>query len=513
MKKHWLCWITILSCAATGLIGADKKAGAPPPAKKWLPATAKKLPRWRGFNLLEKFYLGKEKKPFREEDFQLIAKLGFNFVRLPMDYRIWIKDGDWEKFDEEQLKEIDQAIEWGGKYGIHVWINFHRAPGYTVAKPAEKTDLFTDPKTQEVCAKHWAEFARRYKGIPNERLGFNLFNEPGNIETNLYVAVVRKMVEAIRAEDPKRLIISDGLQWGQHPILKLRELNIAQATRGYSPGEISHYKASWVHGENFPFPVWPRVLGPNGTLLGPNKKEGSYPLIINGPFATDTTLRMHVLNVSSRAVLAFDADGHRLWEREFQCGPGQGEWKKAEFKPQYKIYQNLYDRDYYGIIPARTKQVKVLVAGGDWLQVGEIGLQPSRPDAGEDALTLSQAFGKNPDPVHYAPGARGMAFVGMPMQDRAWLWNKNIEPWKRAEAKGIGVMVGEWGCYNKTPHDVVLCWAEDCLANWKRAGWGWAMWNFRGSFGILDSERKDVEYEDWEGHKLDRKLLDLLLKY
>ena len=99
------------------------------------------------------------------------------------------------------------------------------------------------------------------------------------------------------------------------------------------------------------------------------------------------------------------------------------------------------------------------------------------------------------------------------MQDRAWLWNKNIEPWKRAEAKGIGVMVGEWGCYNKTPHDVVLCWAEDCLANWKRAGWGWAMWNFRGSFGILDSERKDVEYEDWEGHKLDRKLLDLLLKY
>ena len=24
---------------------------------------------------------------------------------------------------------------------------------------------------------------------------------------------------------------------------------------------------------------------------------------------------------------------------------------------------------------------------------------------------------------------------------------------------------------------------------------------------------KDVEYEDWEGHKLDRKLLDLLLRY
>lgn len=31
-----------------------------------------------------------------------------------------------------------------------------------------------------------------------------------------------------------------------------------------------------------------------------------------------------------------------------------------------------------------------------------------------------------------------------------------------------------------------------------------------GDFGILDSERKDVAYEDWHGHLLDRKMLDLL---
>ena len=39
------------------------------------------------------------------------------------------------------------------------------------------------------------------------------------------------------------------------------------------------------------------------------------------------------------------------------------------------------------------------------------------------------------------------------------------------------------------------------------------MWNFRGSFGILDSDRKDVQYEDFNGHKLDRKMLELLQKY
>ena len=41
---------------------------------------------------------------------------------------------------------------------------------------------------------------------------------------------------------------------------------------------------------------------------------------------------------------------------------------------------------------------------------------------------------------------------------------------------------------------------------------GFALWNFRGDFGILDSGRADVEYEDWHGHKLDRKLLDLIRK-
>jgi endoglucanase len=39
------------------------------------------------------------------------------------------------------------------------------------------------------------------------------------------------------------------------------------------------------------------------------------------------------------------------------------------------------------------------------------------------------------------------------------------------------------------------------------------MWNLRGSFGVMDSERQDVQYEDFKGHKLDRKMLELLKRY
>jgi aryl-phospho-beta-D-glucosidase BglC (GH1 family) len=51
------------------------------------------------------------------------------------------------------------------------------------------------------------------------------------------------------------------------------------------------------------------------------------------------------------------------------------------------------------------------------------------------------------------------------------------------------------------------------LENWQQAGWGWALWNFRGSFGILDSERADVQYVDFRGHKLDQAMLNLLQNY
>ena len=497
------------------LIGLAYCAAAPAEpsaARAWLPASPEKLPRWRGFNLLEKFMLGSGRKPFVEEDFRLIAKLGFNFVRLPMDYRLWIVDGDWERFDEPTLKEIDQAVEWGRQYGIHVCINFHRAPGYTVAKPAEKTDLFRDAETQRVCAKHWAEFARRYKGIPSERLSFNLMNEPSHIEPEVYLPVVRILAAAIRSQDPQRLIISDGLKWGQLPVPELRELRIAQATRGYTPGELTHYKASWVHSEHFPEPQWPRPESPGGTLLGPKKKEGSHPLVIDGPFSTATELRIRVMVVSVAATLVVEADGREIFRKAFHCGPGEGEWKKAEFKPEYKIYQNLYDRDYTAVIPAGAKQVRLRLVDGDWLQLGQLGFKPAGA-ASEFKLSLKSAFGKAQEPFRFAPDAPGVPFLGLEMHDKAWLWKTCIEPWKELEAAGSGVMVGEWGCFNKTPHPIVLRWAEDCLSNWKQAGWGWAMWNFRGSFGILDSQRADVAYEDWEGHKLDRKLLDLLLKY
>jgi aryl-phospho-beta-D-glucosidase BglC (GH1 family) len=84
------------------------------------------------------------------------------------------------------------------------------------------------------------------------------------------------------------------------------------------------------------------------------------------------------------------------------------------------------------------------------------------------------------------------------------------KPWIELAASGTGVHCGECGCWNKTPHAVFLAWFEDVLDVLTSNKIGYALWNFRGDFGILDSRREDVAYQQWHGHSLDAKLLDLL---
>ena len=87
------------------------------------------------------------------------------------------------------------------------------------------------------------------------------------------------------------------------------------------------------------------------------------------------------------------------------------------------------------------------------------------------------------------------------------------KPWIESVNKGGGVHCGECGCWKKTPHDVFLAWFGDVTDILSQNGIGYALWNFRGDFGILDSGRADVKYTDWHGHKLDSKLLDLIKKH
>jgi endoglucanase len=277
---------------------------------------------------------------------------------------------DIMKIKEATLERVDRIVDLGRRFGLHVSLNFHRAPGYCINNAdREPFVLWSDSRAEDAFVAHWEMFAKRYRGVSDFDLSFNLVNEApkpkeGYMRRQDYARVMTKATEKIREISPKRTVIVDGLEVGNSVVDELIPLGVVQSVHAYWPGQISHYRAAWVDKESkFPEPAWP-VTNADGTV-----KMGR---------------------------------------------------------------QHLEDR---------------------------------------------------------------------------------FAAWGELARKGIGVHCGECGCFNKTPHAVFLAWFEDVMATLEKHAIGFALWNFRGGFGVMDSGRTDIEYEDWHGHKLDRKLLAVMQKY
>ncbi|HLO57424.1 MAG TPA: cellulase family glycosylhydrolase [Bacteroidales bacterium] len=348
-----------------------------------------KLPRWKGFNLLDFFSPERPKginhSASTEQDFKWMRDWGFDFVRIPMAYPRYlsfdpskpITKEDFYKIDYKVVEEVEKLVEAANKYSLHVSLNLHRAPGYCInAGFNEPYNLWKDTEAQEAFNYHWGMWAERFKNVSKEKVSFDLLNEPayredmndqfsksGPLNGEQYRKVAKGAVEAIRKISPDRLIVADGNSGGHLVTPELTDLNVGQSCRGYFPHVVSHYQAPWVwkNPSDAPTPVWPGVIG------------------------------------------------------------GQ----------------------HYGK---------------------------------EDVVKL-------------------------------------YTPWIELIKQGVGVHCGECGCWKKTPHDVFLAWFEDVISILTENNIGYALWNFRGDFGILDSGRDDAPYTDWYGHKLDGKLLALLKKY
>ena len=481
---------------------------APPPAS-W-----SNLPRWRGFNLLEKYtYTGSQ--AYQEWDFDFAARHGFNFFRLPLDYRIWTTSP--RMYNQGPLKEIDQALTWAMARGIHINLCLHRAPGYCVNPPGEALNLWVDgdngDEARRQFADQWDMFAKRYKGIPSESLSFNLVNEPPDIPVSQYQRAVKAAVDAIRAVDPQRMIIADGLSYGTRPVPEFIPLQLAQSTRGYTPMEVSHYRASWIDGaERWPQPVWPIPTSANAYLYGDEKPDFRSSLVLDGSFSEPAQLDITVHEVSNLADLAVRADGAVVYQKQFRPGSGAGEWKTSNYKSEWGVFQNIYDRTYSAAIPAGTRSIEISLDLGDWLTFSEIRIHPYNGSPQKELVIqpFDQNWGVKQESFRVDQYGQLHAEKHPDALDRQILWSKYVLPWADLMGQGVGVHVGEWGAYSYTPHNVVLAWMQDCLDNWKQANMGWALWNLRGSVGPLDSGRSDVTYENFEGHLLDRSMLDLL---
>ena len=96
-----------------------------------------------------------------------IAAWGFDFVRLPLDYRLLSVDGDPYRPDERVRGLLDDIVEASRQRGLHVSMSLHRAPGYIITGwETEPYNLWADEPAQDAFVSLWERFARHYADVP-----------------------------------------------------------------------------------------------------------------------------------------------------------------------------------------------------------------------------------------------------------------------------------------------------------------------------------------------------------
>jgi hypothetical protein len=206
-------------------------------------------------------------RPVDEKALDFLASRGFDFVRIPTDYRFWIKGFDYFHPDEKKFSHLDRYLAACRERNLHLSLNIHRAPGYCINRnDLERHNLWLDPLAQDAFVFQWETFARRYLGVPNAALSFDLLNEPPDpgqygMTREIHAALIRRTVDAIRAIDPEREIVIDGLGGGHLAMPELAPLGVIHSGRGYQPMAVSHYRAAWWSGSpGLPAPVYPGTV-------------------------------------------------------------------------------------------------------------------------------------------------------------------------------------------------------------------------------------------------------------
>jgi hypothetical protein len=185
----------------------------------------------------------------------------------------------------------------GEKYGIHINLGLHRAPGYCILDTMdealtgihvtkEKSSVFNDPKMLDAFVYQWTYFAVLQRST-QRKLRFNLMNAPivtpapeqmeerqkaGKLKPEDffngefarshaadYTRVARPAIEAITKHDPQCLVVIDGTT-AHAPIPVLFGTAVLQSCHTYHSVQLTHYQCGWVRSllsGNEPVPTRP----------------------------------------------------------------------------------------------------------------------------------------------------------------------------------------------------------------------------------------------------------------
>src|SRR5205807_2681634 len=115
------------------------------------------------------------------EDIRFIKQSGFNSVRIPFSYRLFVSETEPQRLEGVGYELLDRVVGWCRKEGLYVVLDMHAAPGGQTGDNIDDSwgypFLFESAESQELTVRIWRKIAERYREEPTV-IGYDLLNEP-----------------------------------------------------------------------------------------------------------------------------------------------------------------------------------------------------------------------------------------------------------------------------------------------------------------------------------------------
>lgn len=202
---------------------------------------------------VEAFYAAWRANFITKADIDYIASLGFNSVRLPMHYELFLTASQravrnnvindinfghdtyknslqtWHNSDQlfndpnaDGFKMIDNLLSWCAANNMWVILDLHAAPGgqgtdANIADIFHANNLWQFPVFQDVTNRLWLRISQRYKNEPRIAM-YELINEPNNVTGGGQAihALSQRLLTTIRNNGDNHLIMIQGNGWGNN---------------------------------------------------------------------------------------------------------------------------------------------------------------------------------------------------------------------------------------------------------------------------------------------------------
>jgi endoglucanase len=155
-----------------------------------------------------------------QDDIRFIKSAGFNMVRIPLHYRLFMTDDG--TITGEGWPLLDRVLGWVREAKLYAVLDLHAAPGGQTGINHDDGPgyplMFYVPRDRALTVKLWRAIAQRYAGDPTI-LGYDVLNEPiapyhdtATLNPRLE-PFYKEVTAAIRAVDPGRIVFLAGGQW------------------------------------------------------------------------------------------------------------------------------------------------------------------------------------------------------------------------------------------------------------------------------------------------------------